>query len=263
MVVKLVTAVVLLSAVSLLLPHKHLPTASATPQNSKSPKPKQPDAAKKDEKDGPPILQTIEGTVEVVGQDPREWAAKTRVVVDGGRYYGYLRSTGEFKIYNVPPGSYLVEVISPNFAFVPARVDISSKTGKIRSRTVNLLKAVSGTHLPYPLQFKVEKQAEFFEKREQWNILDSLKNPMVRLTCVGSVHPLIAFPFLHCLPISISFSPSSLLLSLSLPLSPPHPPHSLTQVLLLVGPLLLMMLLPKLMGSMDPDSQKVKQFRDS
>lgn len=127
------------------------------------------------------ILQTIEGTVEVAGVDVAVWAPKTRVVVDGGRFTGYLKSSGEFKIHNVPPGSYLVEVVSPNYMFEPVRVDISSKTGRIRSRTVDLLKAAAGTHLQYPLQFQAEKQAEFFEKREQFHILDSLKNPMVSL----------------------------------------------------------------------------------
>ena len=58
-------------------------------------------------------------------------------------------------------------------------MDISSKSGKIRARKVNLLKAASVASLQYPLQFKTKSQAEFFEKREKWNVLDMLKNPMV------------------------------------------------------------------------------------
>ena len=42
----------------------------------------------------------------------------------------------------------------------------ATKSGKIRARKVNLLKPSSVSNLPYPLKFKVEKQAEFFVKRE-------------------------------------------------------------------------------------------------
>ena len=55
----------------------------------------------------------------------------------------------------------------------------ATKSGKIRARKVNLLKPSSVSYLPYPLKFKVEKQAEFFVKRESWSALAMLKNPMV------------------------------------------------------------------------------------
>ena len=126
-------------------------------------------------------LQTIEGRVQVEGGQSSDWISKARVVVDGGSFYGYLRANGEFQIHSVPPGSYLIEVVSPNHEFQPARVDISSKSGKIRARKVNLLKSSSVSYLPYPLKFKVEKQAEFFVKREPWSALAMLKNPMVSL----------------------------------------------------------------------------------
>lgn len=126
------------------------------------------------------LLQTIEGRVAIDGAKSEDWLWKTTVSVDGGRYRGFMKANGEFKIHGVAPGSYLVEVISPNYVFEPARVDISSKSGKVRARKVNVLKATSVQHLPYPLKFKTGKQAEFFEKREPWSIISTLKNPMVR-----------------------------------------------------------------------------------
>ena len=125
-------------------------------------------------------LQSIEGKVVIEADDDR-WMSETIVVVDGGKYRGFLKSNGGFIISRVPPGSYLVEVISPNHVFEPARVDISSKSGKIRARKVNLLKPSQVLHLPYPLRFKAERQAEFFEKRESWSMLSMLKNPMLLL----------------------------------------------------------------------------------
>lgn len=127
------------------------------------------------------ILQKIEGKVQVVSKDPEEWMHVTKVCLNGGEYCGFLKSSGEFVIHNVPPGTYLVEVYSPNFDFESVRVDISSKNGKIRAREVNLLKSTAVSHIPYPLKFKAEKQAIFFEKRESWNLISTLKNPMVLL----------------------------------------------------------------------------------
>jgi hypothetical protein len=131
------------------------------------------------------ILQKIEGTVEVKNSGSDDWIPATKVCLDGGEYCGFLKSSGGFVIRNVPPGSYLVEVYSPNFIFESVRVDISSKNGKIRARKVNLLKSTAVTHVDYPLNFQAEKQAEFFEKREAWSLLSTLKNPMVSPTCDG------------------------------------------------------------------------------
>lgn len=131
--------------------------------------------------DSVPRKQTIEGSIQITGGSSNDWIASSKVVVDGGKYYGFVKSNGEFEIHNIPPGSYFIEVLSPNFVFEPARVDISSKSGKIRARKVNFLKLSSVEHLPYPLRFKAEKQAAFFEKRESWSILSTLKNPMVLL----------------------------------------------------------------------------------
>lgn len=123
------------------------------------------------------ILQRIEGTVEVKNANS-DWMSATKVCLDAGDYCGFLKSSGDFVVHNVPPGSYLVEVISPNFVFESVRVDISSKNGKVRARQVNLFKSNAVTHINYPLRFRAEKQASFFEKREAWNILSALKNPM-------------------------------------------------------------------------------------
>lgn len=41
------------------------------------------------------------------------------------------RTDGSFAVNDVPSGSYVVEVISPNYRFEPVRVDITSK-GKMR-----------------------------------------------------------------------------------------------------------------------------------
>ena len=129
------------------------------------------------------IVQKIEGKVQVASGNSEKWTRETQVCLNGGEYCSFLKESGDFKILNVPPGSYLVEVYCPNFNFEPVRVDISSKTGKIRARKVNLLKSKAVTQVTYPLKFKAEGQSTFFEKRESWSLIATLKNPMVKLIC--------------------------------------------------------------------------------
>ena len=81
---------------------------------------------------------------------------------------------------DIPAGSYVVEVLSPNNVFEPVRVDISGRAkGKIRARKVNFLQNSAVVTVPYPLKFKSKESAPFFEKREKWKVTDMLFNPMV------------------------------------------------------------------------------------
>jgi hypothetical protein len=114
-----------------------------------------------------------------------EWTSQTRVLVNGGEYIGFLKEDGSFIISDVPSGSYIVEVASPNHLFEPVRVDINAKRGKIRARKVNFLQNSAVVTQPYPLKFKVKEPAGFFEKREPWKIKDFLFNPMVSVGCVA------------------------------------------------------------------------------
>ena len=111
------------------------------------------------------ILQKIKGTVEVKNSTSDDWMSATKVCLDEGKYCGFLDSSGAFVIHNVPPGSYVVEVFSPNYEFQSVRVDISSKNGKVRARHVNLLDKYNVTLVKYPLVFSTDKQAPFFEEK--------------------------------------------------------------------------------------------------
>lgn len=109
-----------------------------------------------------------------------DWISQTRVLVDGGSYVGFLKTDGSFTVNDVPAGSYVVEVLTPNNMFEPVRVDISGRAkGKIRARKVNFLQNSAVVTVPYPLKFKAKEPAPFFEKREQWKVTDMLFNPMV------------------------------------------------------------------------------------
>ena len=128
----------------------------------------------------PTPVYKIEGKVSVVDSRFRgtDWMSDTQILVDGGEYKGFLKADGSFTVSLVPPGSYLVEVASPNYLFEPYRVDIT-KGGKIRARRANFLQPSQVQVVAYPLRFVANKQAPFFEVREQWKVTDLLMNPMV------------------------------------------------------------------------------------
>ncbi|KAL5961812.1 ER membrane protein complex subunit 7 [Taenia solium] len=120
----------------------------------------------------------IEGTIAApIGASPN-WAAETKVRVDGNRYLGFVKPDGGFIISDVAPGSYLVEFTNPTFLFQPVRVDINSK-GKIRARSVNLLRTTAVKAITHPLRIATVGKAMYFQPREQLRTLDLLLNPTV------------------------------------------------------------------------------------
>lgn len=90
----------------------------------------------------------------------------------------YFREDGSFIISNVPSGSYMVEVVNPNYVYEPVRVEINSK-GKFRARKVNLIQTSQVIQVPYPLKMRPLTQFRYFQVREQWRLTDFLFNPMV------------------------------------------------------------------------------------
>ena len=81
-------------------------------------------------------LQTVEGKVKSPSPKPTDWHWHTRVLIDGGRRgEAFLREDGSFS-FIASAGSYLIEVVNPDYRFEPVRVDITAK-GKVRARMVN------------------------------------------------------------------------------------------------------------------------------
>ncbi|XP_068199238.1 endoplasmic reticulum membrane protein complex subunit 7 [Antennarius striatus] len=120
----------------------------------------------------------IEGRAIVPGIKTQDWVSTARVQVDGEEYVGFLRTDGSFAVNDVPSGSYVVEVVSPNYRFEPVRVDITSK-GKMRTRLVNYIKTSEVIRQQYPLQIRASGLQTYFMKRETWGWTDFLMNPMV------------------------------------------------------------------------------------
>ncbi|KAL8605193.1 hypothetical protein ACOMHN_031134 [Nucella lapillus] len=120
----------------------------------------------------------IDGRVFVTSSKEKDWVSATRVLIDGGKFRGFLRNDGSFSVSGLPSGSFLVEIANPTYLFEPLRVDITS-TGKMRARKVNLLQPTKLHTVQYPMEFRERAKASYFQQREQWRITDFLFNPMV------------------------------------------------------------------------------------
>eukprot|EP00096_Caligus_rogercresseyi_P010590 TRINITY_DN3918_c0_g1_i1.p1 TRINITY_DN3918_c0_g1~~TRINITY_DN3918_c0_g1_i1.p1 ORF type:complete len:232 (+),score=88.08 TRINITY_DN3918_c0_g1_i1:40-735(+) len=121
----------------------------------------------------------IEGKVLSPDESDPLWYSRCRILIDGGDLYrGFLKADNSFVVQGLSPGSYLLEVLHPDFSYPPARVDINSK-GKIRARKVNNLQPSQVNQIQYPLRMKPLGRINYFEKREQWKWTDVLMNPMM------------------------------------------------------------------------------------
>lgn len=78
----------------------------------------------------------------------------------------------------MPSGSYLLEVLNPDYYYESVRVDINSK-GKVRARKVNNVQPSQVNQLPYPLRMKSQGRFKYFQAKEEWKVTDMLMNPMV------------------------------------------------------------------------------------
>ncbi|CAK1553098.1 unnamed protein product [Leptosia nina] len=110
--------------------------------------------------------------------DASNWQIDTRIHVNAGEYIGFVKNDGTFTLHNVPSGSYVVEIVHPDYMYEPVRVEINSR-GRIRARRVNYIQTSQVIQVPYPLKMKAATRFRYFQVREQWRITDFLFNPMV------------------------------------------------------------------------------------
>ncbi|KAF6036035.1 EMC7 [Bugula neritina] len=115
-----------------------------------------------------------------------KWLQSAHVFVNGGQFIGVPDQDGSFMISGLPSASYVVEVSHPTFVFPPFRVDINSK-GKFRARKLNNVQPNKVEAVEYPLIFKAQGRAPYFQKREEWRITDMLMNPMVLMMVLPMV----------------------------------------------------------------------------
>lgn len=99
-----------------------------------------------------------------------------KVLLNGGEHIALVRADGTFEFHELPAGTYVAEPFMVDYVFSPIRIDVSTRErGRIR------VTSTTGRQekLPYPLQIRPERKAEYFQQREPYNFWGLLKNPMV------------------------------------------------------------------------------------
>lgn len=68
----------------------------------------------------------------------KNWVQNTDIVLhaNSGIFKGFLKSDGTFVINKVPSGSFILEVLNPDYVYEQVRVEINAK-GKFRARKVS------------------------------------------------------------------------------------------------------------------------------
>ena len=87
-------------------------------------------------------------------------------------------TTCTFNVYNIPSGSYLLEVINTTYVYEPVRVEINTK-GKVRARRVDFVQTSQINSIAYPLRLRPLGKYRYFQPRDKIRIFDFLMNPMV------------------------------------------------------------------------------------
>eukprot|EP00922_Rhytidocystis_sp_ex-Travisia-forbesii_P033598 GHVS01049910.1.p1 GENE.GHVS01049910.1~~GHVS01049910.1.p1 ORF type:complete len:244 (+),score=39.01 GHVS01049910.1:133-864(+) len=114
--------------------------------------------------------------------------ARTVVSLNGGRYEAIPNKDGKFSINSVPVGSYLLTVVHPILVFQPLLVEVGLRHPVMKiSVSLYSVEHGKGASSPYPLMLLPVGQQTYFTRREEFNLLALVKNPMmlIGLVCMG------------------------------------------------------------------------------
>ncbi|KAH8554489.1 hypothetical protein BGW37DRAFT_479924 [Umbelopsis sp. PMI_123] len=123
----------------------------------------------------------LEGSIAKNGllQDLANLEAAATVQLNGGEYSTFVQGDGRFIFPEVPRGSYFLEIQSVNYIFPKLRVDVGDDTVKGAYSSLGSEWSSTGYEVTYPFVLKAKAPAEYFFKREGFNIMNMFKNPMM------------------------------------------------------------------------------------
>lgn len=110
------------------------------------------------------------------------------VMLNGGAYTTLSRSDGRFTFLNIPPGRYVLDIISTTYMFSQYKIDISEATeeavvaGKNTDEIIRVLEyrypGAEKTVANYPLWIQPHLKLSYFLKREKFNFVRMIfQNP--------------------------------------------------------------------------------------
>lgn len=141
-----------------------------------------------------PSTVQISGTVNIPSKYASSEGSKKahlmlgcKILLHGSPHFEVLpTSDGSFVVDNVPEGQYMLQVSHPQLRFDPVYIEAVRKGPGQLKVAAHLLDFShgKGLKLKYPLGLAPSDVTNYFEKREEFNILSVLKNPMMLIGLV-------------------------------------------------------------------------------
>ncbi|KAK3835181.1 MAG: hypothetical protein JOS17DRAFT_736464 [Linnemannia elongata] len=124
---------------------------------------------------------------------PRELSSQTRVLLSGGQYSSMVNKDGKFIFTNVPEGTYLLEVQSPQYTYPTVKVTLAGKETKANLVSLGFDWSNNDNPLQLPLTLVPRAPTTFFVPREGFKLSSLFANPMM-LMMGASVLMLFVMP---------------------------------------------------------------------
>ncbi|KAK7694566.1 hypothetical protein QCA50_001752 [Cerrena zonata] len=123
---------------------------------------------------------------------------QAKVVLDDGKLYGGVTRSGQFVIPEVPSGTYILSVMTHDYAFERLRIDVSDTDTLPEVRPYipgTPLSPASPVTLPYPITLHPRGKYDFYAPQESFNIIAMFKSPMMLLMLFTGVM-MLAMPYI-------------------------------------------------------------------
>lgn len=121
-----------------------------------------------------------------------------KVLLDGGKMSGRVTRNGNFSISNVPPGTYVLSVLSHDYSFDHVRIDVSPSEPLPEVRPYIFgtpLLTTTAFILPYPIMLIPRHKNRYFSPRESFNLLGMFQSPMMMIMALTGVM-MLAMPYI-------------------------------------------------------------------
>ncbi|EPT04254.1 hypothetical protein FOMPIDRAFT_1028022 [Fomitopsis schrenkii] len=123
---------------------------------------------------------------------------QSMVVLDDGKLHGGVTRDGNFEIPDVPPGTYLLSVLSHDHHFDKLRVDVfdTESLPEVRPYIPGTpLSPPSTVNLPYPILLNPRHKNDYFVERQSFNLMGMFQSPMMLMMLVmGGM--MLAMPYI-------------------------------------------------------------------
>ncbi|KAG5718586.1 UPF0480 like protein [Termitomyces sp. T112] len=122
----------------------------------------------------------------------------SKVILDNGKLKGSILRDGSFTIPEVPVGTYVLSVVTPDYSFDQLRIDVVDLESEplVRPYIIGTpLNPPSTVLLTYPIILTPKSKHAYFVPRESFNLVAMLSNPMTLMMVVGGAM-MLAMPYL-------------------------------------------------------------------